>query len=227
LITVGVLPAPLPCFIEDDIARDDDMVINGVIAPVGLGPGFIPDEDRLAALVIELLQVRPRDLEVRDAAESAEVVDDRDLVIPSFIRHLAVESERRVRLRMWTAVDTSSPQKYPRSPFALSMHRAMATTLWLHHSTTPVLLWGIGGSELALDVALGAVLPELHRGEFASPVGAEHLQLLPCLHLDSGMEILDLRWRLILVGEESDPHVPTHVINKKQKILVYRWGLQV
>jgi hypothetical protein len=32
---------------------------------------------------------------VRDAAESAEVVDGGDLVIPSFIRHLAVESERR------------------------------------------------------------------------------------------------------------------------------------
>jgi hypothetical protein len=115
----------------------------------------------------------------------------------------------------------------PEEPFRLEhalCHGDHALVAPLHH---PVLLWGIGGSELALDATLGAVLPELHRGEFASPVGAEHLQLLPCLHLDSGMEILDLRWRLILVGEESDPHVPTHVINKKQKILVYRWGLQV
>jgi hypothetical protein len=38
------------------------------------------------------------------------------------------------------------------------------------------------------------------------------------------MEILDLRWRLILVGEESDPHVPANVINKKQKILVIAGG---
>jgi hypothetical protein len=45
---------------------------------------------------------------------------------------------------------------------------------------------------LVLNAALDAVLSELYRGEFASLFGVEHLQLLPCLHLDSGMKILDL-----------------------------------
>jgi hypothetical protein len=73
---------------------------------------------------------------------------------------------------------------------------------------------------LALDAALDAVAPKLHRGEFTSPISTEQLQLLPGLHYDGGLEILDLRWRLILAVEESDPHVPAHVINKKQEVLV-------
>jgi hypothetical protein len=55
LIIVGILLAPLPCFIKDDIAGDDYVLVNSVIAVVGLGPSLIPDEDCLAALVIQLL----------------------------------------------------------------------------------------------------------------------------------------------------------------------------
>jgi hypothetical protein len=55
LIAVSVLLAPLHDFIEDDITRDDDVLVDGVIAAVSLGPGLIPDENCLAAPVVELL----------------------------------------------------------------------------------------------------------------------------------------------------------------------------
>jgi hypothetical protein len=105
-----------------------------------------------------------------------------------------------------------------RTQYSNSDHALVAS---LYH---PIMLWGIGGSELVLNAALGVVLPELHRGEFAFSIAMEHLQLLPCLQLDRGLEILDLRWRLIFTGEESEPHVSAHIINKKQKILVTTWG---
>jgi hypothetical protein len=141
LIVIGVLPIPLPCFIEDDIAGDDDALISGVIAPVGIGPGLIPDEDCLAAPAIELLLFQPHDFEVHDAAKSAEVVDGGDLAVPSFIWHLAIESTR------WGMVEDVDHHRHslihevPREPFRLEHaphHGDHALVALLHH---PILLW--------------------------------------------------------------------------------------
>jgi hypothetical protein len=192
LIVVGILPTPLPCFIEDDITGDDYTLVDGVVAVVGLGPNLIPDEDHLVAPVIELLQVRSRDLEVRDAAKLAEVVDGGDLAVPSFIWRIAVESARRGAIEDVDHRRHSLTPKVPGQPFRLehaSRNGDHALVAPLYH---PVLLWAIGGSQLALDAVLSAIQLELHGGEFASLIGTEHLQLLPCLHLDNGLEILDL-----------------------------------
>jgi hypothetical protein len=80
-------------------------------------------------------------------------------------------------------------------------HANKALVLPLHY---PILLKRIRGGELPLDAMLNTMLIELHRCELPpSPppprtIGAEDLQLLPCLNLDSGLELIDRRWRLIL-----------------------------
>jgi hypothetical protein len=116
--------------------------------------------------------------------------------VPSFILRLAVESARQGAVEDVDHRRHSLTPEVPGQPFHLEhapCHGNHALVAPLYHL---VLLRGIGGSESVLS----AILLELHRGEFASPIGAEHLQLLPRLHLDCGLEILDLRWRLIFTG---------------------------
>jgi hypothetical protein len=137
-----------------------------------------------------------------------------------YIRCLAVEHTRRGAIEDVDRCRHILTLEVAGQPIRLehaSSHGDHALIPPLHN---PILLRGVGGGELALDAALGAVALELHGGEFTSPISTEHLQLLPGLHFDGGLEILDLRWRLILAREESDLHVPAHVINKKQEVLV-------
>jgi hypothetical protein len=55
LLPVGVLPTP-PCrFIEDDVAGDDDTLIDRVLIVIHLGHDLIPNEDSSPTSIVKLL----------------------------------------------------------------------------------------------------------------------------------------------------------------------------
>jgi hypothetical protein len=176
-LAVGVLLAPLPSFVEDDIAGDDDALIDWVIAAISFGPGLIADEDPLLAPVVELLQVRSRHRDVRDTAECSEVVDGGDLAVLGFVRCLAVECARRSSVEDVDCRRHSLTPEVARQPLCFEhalRHGDHTLIVPLHH---PVLLRRVRGGELACDATLGVIPAELHRRELTSAICPQHLQL--------------------------------------------------
>jgi hypothetical protein len=95
LLVIDASTSPLPRFIEDDVEGDDDALLDRVIAAICLGPSFIPGKDHSPAPIDEFLQVRLHVLDVCNAAKGVEVVNGRDLTMPSFKRRLAIECARQ------------------------------------------------------------------------------------------------------------------------------------
>jgi hypothetical protein len=94
VLVVVVPPEPLHRLIKDDIAGDDDALVDGVITAVHLGPAFIADKDGLPTQIVEFLQVQSHVLDVCDTAEGVEVVHGRKLAVPCLICSLPVEGTR-------------------------------------------------------------------------------------------------------------------------------------
>ena len=82
-------PVPLGGLVKDDIAADVDAPGRWIEQTVRLGARLVADEDGAPAPVIELLQVRSRQLHVRDAAKRAQVLDSWRAPCPELVGGLA------------------------------------------------------------------------------------------------------------------------------------------
>jgi hypothetical protein len=170
LLPVSGLLAPLSRFIKDDISGDYDTLIDMVIAMICLGPGLIPNEDGSLTFVVEFLQVWPRVINVRDAAKCAEVVDRRNLIVPSFEWSPAVEGAHRcpiedVDLRQHSLALEVAGQCLCLEHALRHGHHTLVSPF--HHH---ILLQRIGGGELVIHAGLHVVLAELHQHEFAAMI---------------------------------------------------------
>jgi hypothetical protein len=203
LLAVKIFPAPLPRFIKNDIAGDNDVLYDSVVAMICFGPGLIADEDYLATPAIEFSQVWPSVLDVHDAAEGAEVVDRWNLPVLGFEWCLAFEHSR------WLLVENVHHRHHNLTPEVVGQslrlehasHHGDHTLIPLFHH--PILLWRIRCGELMVDTMLCTVFTKLHGGEFPYVIRAHHLQILASLHLDGSLKALDLLWCLILARKQS------------------------
>ena len=88
-----------------------------------------------------------------------------------------------------------------------------------HHRLVPtlhdsVLLRRVGGGVVALDSFVGAVGRKLHGGEFATVVGAQHLELASAPLLSYSLEMFDGVRGGVLGGQQCHPHVPRGVVDE-------------
>jgi hypothetical protein len=139
--------------VKDDVAGDDDALVDGVVAAVGFEARFIAHEDRLDAPIIQLLQTWVRDLHMCDAPKCPHIVDSGHRAMPGFIWHLAIERAYQSSIEDVDSCRHSLPPEVARECIRLQQtphHVDDALIMPLDH---PVLLWRIGGGELTLDAA--------------------------------------------------------------------------
>jgi hypothetical protein len=79
-----IRPVPLALLVEHHVPCYVNTMRHGVVRTEHLGSALVADEDHLAALILEFLEVWLHVPHVDDAAESLQVVDRRLLPIPSF-----------------------------------------------------------------------------------------------------------------------------------------------
>lgn len=219
-VTVALALLPLSRFVEHDVTGHGHAPGAWVVEAPRLGTSFISDEDHRRVAVVELLEVWPRRLHVSNTPERAEVVDQWLLTVPSFIRCLAIESACRGPVQ---DVDHHGDGFSP---------EVTGQILGLQHAPRhgddalvaafdyPVLLRGVRGSQLPLNVVLGAMSPEVDGVELLPTISAESLELAAGLHFNGCLEVLDGRRCLIFAREQDKPHKPAHVVNQEKEVLV-------
>jgi hypothetical protein len=208
---------------KQDVTADDDTLVVGVIVAIGLGALFVAGEDGLETSIVQLLEPWLRDLHIRDAPECLQVVDRGHLVVPRLVWHLAVECSR------WSSIEDVHHSGHDLTPEVARQHLRLQHTPrhvddaligLLDH---PILLWRLWGSQLMLDIMFGVVPPELNGGELPPTIGARRLEFPARLHLDRRLEVLDCHQRLILTGQQLNPHVAAHVVHQQKKVVAAAW----
>jgi hypothetical protein len=89
--------------------------------------------------------------------------------------------------------------------------------LAFHH---PILLRGLRGSELLVHPALCTIPTKPNRSDPSSTISVEDLQLVPCVHLNAHLEVLDREFSVILAWQEHQPHEAVEIIDEQQEVLV-------
>jgi hypothetical protein len=163
--TVRLRPLPGAALVEDSIPKDHDALNVGVVEAVGLGTVFVADEDHRAATIFKLLQSWASVLDMPNAPEHLEVVYGWRLAVPCFKWRLAVERARRRSIQDVNGGGDDFSPKISRQILGLEhepSHGFDALVPALNH---PVLLQGVGGSELSVNVAFYTISAKLNRCE--------------------------------------------------------------
>jgi hypothetical protein len=127
-----LLPVPCPCFIEHDAAGHNDLVSVRIIKAICLAPALVPKQNKALATVLELAQVRPCVLGVRDTPKYAKVIDIGLSATPIFDWCLPLDAPG---VGTFEHEDSGghrlagSPQNRAGTPMAFSIQRAVPTTV--------------------------------------------------------------------------------------------------
>jgi hypothetical protein len=83
--------APGHVLIEDGVARHMNLAISRIVQLVCLALRFVADKDHIESPALLLVEGRPRDLHVRNAAEHPKMMHQGLLAMPSLVRCLALD----------------------------------------------------------------------------------------------------------------------------------------
>jgi hypothetical protein len=105
------------------------MLRDGVVSTVCLGAALVADEDHLAAMVLQLLQVRRRVSHIYNAPEHPEVVHHRLPTMPRLERSHAINALHQTPIQDIHSDVHRLTLEPPGRPLAFSMLLVVATTV--------------------------------------------------------------------------------------------------